>query len=217
MKQAKIIGPLHEDLLRRRADIRAVERSLAAVTARIGVATPDLFPRVTFNGRAAFEVGQLSRLTGAGSDSYSFGPAITWAALALGRVRARLKAAQARADGSLAFYEKTVLTALEETERALLEFGKDQIRRDYLAAAARAAEEAVTLATQRYDSGVADFLAVLDAQRTQLATQQQLAQGQTRTALALIAVYKALGGGWEIEARPAPAALANPSAKQGSN
>ena len=206
-----------EDLLRRRSDIRAAERSLAAATARIGVATADLFPRVTFNGRAAFEAGQISRLTGAGSDSYSFGPAITWAALDLGRVRARLHAAQARADGSLAFYEKTVLTALEETERALVEFGKDQTRRDYLAAAAHAAEEAVTLATQRYDSGVTDFLAVLDAQRTQLATQQQLAQGQTRTALALIAVYKALGGGWEIEARPAPAALANPSAKQGSN
>jgi multidrug efflux pump len=205
------------ELLRRRPDIRAAERALAAATARIGVATADLFPRVAFNGRLALEAGEFSALGKAGSDTYSFGPGITWAALDLGRVRARIKAAHARADAELAFYEKTVLTALEETENALVEFGRAQARRDYLEASARAAQEAVTLANDRYRSGIADFLPVLDAQRTQLSIQQQLAQSQTLTATALVAVYKALGGGWESEARPPSAATPAAAPKPGGS
>jgi outer membrane protein, multidrug efflux system len=195
-----------EQLLRRRPDIRAAERSLAAATARIGVETADLFPHITFNGRVAVESSQLSGLFEPGSETYSFGPRISWAALDLGRVRARIKAANARADAELAFYEKTVLIALEETENALVELGRSQARRDYLRAAARSAEEAVTLANDRYRSGITDFLQVLDTQRTQLSIQEQLALSETRTATALVAVYKALAGGWEIETPPAPTA-----------
>jgi multidrug efflux pump len=187
------------DLLRRRPDIRSAERSLAAATARIGVQTADLFPRVTFNGRLALESSQISGLTKGGADTYSFGPSITWAALDLGRVRARIKAADARTEAELASYERTVLTALEETESALVEFGHAQARRDYLIIAAKSAEEAVTLATQRYTGGITDFLQVLDAQRTQLLVEEQLALSETRAATTLIAVYKALGGGWEVE------------------
>ncbi|HWV99555.1 MAG TPA: multidrug efflux RND transporter permease subunit [Candidatus Acidoferrum sp.] len=186
-----------EDLLRRRPDIRAAERSLAAATARIGVATADLFPRVTFNGNLGVSANEVSRLFKAGADTYSFGPRISWAALDLGRVRARIKAADARTEAELASYEKTVLTALEETEGALVEFSRVQVRRDYLAASAKSAADAVALATQRYHSGIDDFLVVLDAQRTLLSIQEQLAQSETRTATALVAVYKALGGGWE--------------------
>jgi multidrug efflux pump len=185
------------DLLRRRPDIRSAERGLAAATARIGVATADLFPRVTFNGHLGLQAGEVSGLAKAGADNYSFGPRLTWAALDLGRVRARLVAAHARADAELAFYEKTVLTALEETENALVEYGRALARRDHLAASAQAAQEAVKLATERYQSGIAEFLTVLDAQRTQLAIEEQLAQTETATATALVAVYKALGGGWE--------------------
>jgi multidrug efflux pump len=188
-----------EQLLRRRPDIRAAENSLAAAVARIGVATADLFPRVTFNGQLGLQAGTLSRLAQNGADTYSFGPRLTWAALDLGRVRARLKAAHARADAELAYYEKTVLNALEETENALVDFGRSQARRDDLMQSSVAAQEAVRLANQRFQSGVADFLAVLDAQRTQLAVQDQLAQSQTRAATSLVAVYKALGVGWEIE------------------
>jgi multidrug efflux pump len=192
-----------EDLLRRRPDIRAAERALASASALIGFETADLFPRVTFNGNLALESSTLSGLGKAGSDTYSFGPRISWAALDLGRVHARIKAAGARGEAQLAAYEKTVLTALEETEGALVEFGRAQARRDYLRASAQAAEEAVALANQRYKSGIADFLTVLDAQRTQLAIEDQLAQSETGTATALVAVYKALGGGWEIEKQPA--------------
>jgi len=197
------------DLLRRRPDIRAAERQLAAATARIGMETADLFPRVTFVGNIGWSARQVSGLGKAGTDTYSFGPNLTWAALDLGRVRGRIKAARAQTEAQLAIYEKTVLTALEETENALVDFGREELRRDFLRESDHSATEAMGLARQRYEAGVADFLSVLDAERTQLEVQAQLAQSETRTATTLIAVYKALGGGWEIAANdqfsPVPA------------
>ena len=191
------------ELLRRRPDIRSAESTLAAATARIGVETADLFPRVTFNGSIGAQASQISDLFQPGAQTYSFGPNITWAALDLGHVKARIKAANARADAQLAAYERTVLTALEETENALVDFGREQARRDYLRASERSATQALALARQRYEGGIDDFLPVLDAQRSQLAIQAQLANSETRTATSLVAVYKALGGGWEIEQPPA--------------
>jgi len=188
------------ELLRRRPDIRAAERALAAATARIGVQTADLFPRVTFVGNLGWSARQFSSLGNGGTDTYGFGPNITWAALDLGRVRGRVKAARAETEAQLAIYEKTVLTALEETENALVDFGREQTRRDFLRESERSATEAMGLARQRYDGGVADFLSVLDAERAQLDIQAQLAQSETRAATTLIAVYKALGGGWETAA-----------------
>ena len=149
----------------------------------------------------ACKPAQFTGLFGGGADNYSFGPSITWAALDLGRVRARIKAAHAEADAQLAAYEKTVLTALEETENALVDFGREQVRRDSLKSSALAADDAVLLANRRYESGIEDFLTVLDAQRTQLAIQDQLAQSQTRAATNLVAIYKSLGGGWEKQAQ----------------
>jgi NodT family efflux transporter outer membrane factor (OMF) lipoprotein len=186
-------------LLRRRPDIRAAEGALAAATARIGVQTASLFPRVFFNGSVGFDANTISRIGEPGTDAYSFGPQITWAALDLGHVLARIHAARANADAQLAAYEKTVLTALEETENALVDFGREQIRRDYLRESAHSAVMATTLARQRYTGGVSDFLPVLDAERSQLEIEAQLAQSETRTATSLVAIYKALGGGWESE------------------
>jgi multidrug efflux system outer membrane protein len=182
-------------LLRRRPDIRAAERSLAAATARIGVATADLFPRVTFVGSVGFQADTFAGLGKSGADNWSFGPRITWAALDLGRVQARIKAADARTEASLAFYERTVLTALEETEGALVDFAQEQSRQQFLATSAQASQNAANLAHQRYEGGVTDFLSVLDAERTLLEAQDRLADSQTRTATAYVAVYKALGGG----------------------
>jgi len=195
-------------LLRRRPDIRSAESSLAAATARIGVETSDLFPRVYFNGALGVSANEFSRLFDYGADNYSFGPAITWTALDLGHVLARIKAANARAEAQLATYEKTVLNALEETENALVDFGNEQRRRDHLRVSDRSATQATALARQRYEGGVADFLPVLDAQRTQLAIQAQLAASETRTATSLVAIYKALGGGWQIEQPPTRTASA---------
>ena len=184
-----------EMLLRRRPDIRSAERSLAAATARIGVATADLFPRVTFIGSVGLQADTFAGLGNSGAGSWNFGPRITWAAFDLGRVQARIKAADARTEASLAFYERTVLIALEETEGALLDFGHEQARRQFLQASAQASQQAADLARQRYDAGATDFLSVLDAERTLLEAQDRLAASETRTVTALVAVYKALGGG----------------------
>ena len=184
-------------LLRRRPDIRAAERNLAAATSRIGVAVADLFPRVTFNGSIGLEASSLSGLGKPGSDNRSFGPSITWAALDYGHVRSRITAARAEADAQLAQYEETVLTSLEETENALVDYGRARARRDYLAESVKASQAAARLSRSRYDNGATDFLTVLDAERVLLQAQDQLAQTRTQTATALVAVYKALGGGWE--------------------
>jgi multidrug efflux system outer membrane protein len=187
-----------EDLLRRRPDIRVTERNLAAATANVGVATADLFPRVTLAGSVALQATSLSGLGGSGSDAFAVGPGIFWAAFDLGRVRARIRAADARTEAALAQYERRVLLALEETENALVDFSRQQARRDSLRASAQASEKAQNLARLRYQFGVADFLTVLDAERTLLEAQDRLADSETLTATALIAVYKALGGGWEF-------------------
>jgi multidrug efflux system outer membrane protein len=192
-----------EALLRRRPDVRAAERALAAATARIGIATADMFPRVTFNGRIGLEAKTISGLGQAGADTWSFGPHISWAALDLGHVRARIQAADARAEAALAAYERTVLTTLEETENALVDFGREQSRRDFLRESEQASETAATLARQRYENGATDFLTVLDAERVLLEAQDQLAISQTRSATALVTVYKSLGGGWENETNSA--------------
>ncbi|MBS0420432.1 MAG: efflux transporter outer membrane subunit [Proteobacteria bacterium] len=186
-------------LLRRRPDIRVAERSLAASTARIGVAMGDLFPKVTFTGRVGYDAASFGGLGKSGSDTYSIGPAISWAALDLGRVTARIKIARAQTDADLAAYESSVLGALEETEGALVTYGRAQTRRDLLAEAAVASERAANLARQRFQGGLTDFVNVLEAERDALAVQDSLAQSHTQTATALVAVYKALGGGWVDE------------------
>ncbi|CAI8744528.1 outer membrane protein, multidrug efflux system [Methylocaldum szegediense] len=202
------------ELLRRRPDIRVAERNLAAATARIGVATADLFPRVTFNGTIALESRTLSGLGASGTEAFSVGPRISWAFLDLGRVLARIKAADASAEARLANYEQTVLTALEETENALVNYNRERTRLALLMSAAAASEHAHQLAHLRFEDGIEDFLTVLDAERRLLQDQEQLAQSETATATALIAVYKALGGGWEVYAPDENAVASVPASTQ---
>jgi multidrug efflux system outer membrane protein len=185
-----------ETLLRRRPDIREAEGRLQAATARIGVAVADIFPRITFNGRVALEANSFSGLGRSGADAWSFGPRITWSALHFGHTTARIQAANAREEAALAAYEKTVLTALEETENALVNYGREQARRDYLKESVTASETAARLARERFQNGAADFLTVLDADRVLLTARDELAASETRVATRLVAVYKALGGGW---------------------
>jgi multidrug efflux system outer membrane protein len=185
------------DLLRRRPDIRASERALAADTARIGIAVADLFPRVTFTGSVGYAAGSASGLGDSGSGTRLIAPGISWAAFDLGRVRAQIAGARARADGSLARYEQTVLRALEETEDALVTHARSRERLEHVSASAQASGTAARLARTRYDGGISDFLTVLDTERTLLEAEDRLAQSRADTATSLIAVYKALGGGWE--------------------
>lgn len=191
------------ELLRRRPDIRAAERQLASATASIGVTTADLFPRVSFNGTFALEAQSFTGLGASGSGAYSFGPRITWAALNLGQVYARIRAADATAEASLAQYEQTVLGALEETENALVNYNRVRERQVLLTSAAAESLEAYRLAHLRFDDGVENFLTVLDTEKRLLEDQRDLAQSQTATATTLVALYKALGGGWEEFGIPA--------------
>jgi multidrug efflux system outer membrane protein len=184
-------------LLRRRPDIRVAERDLAASTAQIGVAVGDLFPKVTFNGSFGYAAGSPGALGAAGTREYLIGPSISWAAFDLGRVRARIDQAHARNDQALALYEQTVLRALEETENALVAHARARDRLAEVEHEAQASETASHIARARYEGGMVGFLEVLDAERTQLTAEDQLAQSRTETATSLIAVYKALGGGWQ--------------------
>ena len=185
-----------ELLLRRRPDIRVAERNLAASTAEIGVAVGDLFPRITFLGHWGYDAVNSSALGNAGSETFSFGPSISWAAFDLGRVKQKIAQREAAADGALAKYEQTVLQALEETDASLTAYSKAIVKQQHLQTSANASLEAAKLARARYENGVADFLQVLDAERTALAAEDQLARSETQTATALLATYKALGGGF---------------------
>ncbi len=185
-----------EQLLRRRPDVRAAERRLAGATARVGVAVGDLFPKVTLTGEVGYFAPTFGEFGTGGARFFSFGPSISWAAFDLGRVRARIGSAKALTDAALAAYESAVLGALEDTEGALISYGRSQTRRDALQVAAAASDKAAELAQKRFEGGLIDFLEVLDAERTALSAELLLSQSRTDSATSLIAVYKALGAGW---------------------
>jgi multidrug efflux system outer membrane protein len=183
-------------LLRRRPDIRAAELRLAAATAGIGVAEGDLFPKVTFSGSISFQADSFHGLGSSGSDAYRILPSISWPAFNLGRVFASIDQAEAIRDGSLAQYEQTVLVALEDTESALAQFSASRKRRDLLSDSVTNSNRAVQIARTQYENGLVDLLPVLDAQRVALTSQLELAQSQTELVTSLVALFKALGGGW---------------------
>jgi multidrug efflux system outer membrane protein len=189
-----------EQLLRRRPDIRVAERRLAGATARIGVATGDLFPKVTLVGSIGYLAPTFGEFGQRDAEFFSAGPSVTWAAFDLGRVRARIGSAKAQTDAALANYQSAVLNALEDTEGALISYGRSQLHRDALQLAAAASDKASDLARRRFQGGLIDFLEVLDAERTALSADLLLSQSRTDSATSLVAVYKALGAGWDLDA-----------------
>lgn len=194
--KAIAVGDLSE-LLRRRPDVRAAERELAAATARLGVATADLFPRVSVTGFVGFLSGDVGRIFSTGSDdarAWSVAPTVRWAAFDLGSVRARLRASEALTDAATASYEKTVLNALEDTENRFVAYASQQARLKILSEQASASRRAADLAAIQYREGVIDFLVLLDAQRTQLEAEDAVAQAEAAVNVSVTAIYKALGG-----------------------
>ena len=192
------------ELLRQRADVRVAERRLAAATARVGVATADLFPRLSLTGFVGFLGGDASGLVNGDNKAWSLTPSLSWAAFDFGSVRARLKASKAEAEGVAAQYEQAVLLALEDTENALTRYAKQQARLAIVADQAQAARRAEVLAQIRYREGSEDFLTLLDAQRTQLSADDALAAAEAEVNVSVVAVYKALGG-WGQAAQPSVA------------
>lgn len=187
-------------LLERRPDIRVAERQLAAATAAIGVARADLYPRISLVGLLGFTSTRAADLFESAGRNTKLGASLSWSALDFGRVRNRIGASEARAQAALVQWEQTVQLALEETEGALSSYTRSVQQSARLENAARESAEAARLARVRYEAGAADLLTVLDAERTALAARDALVQSQQGSLAALVAVYRALGGGWTLPA-----------------
>ena len=190
---------LPSDLLRRRPDVRRAERQLAADTAVIGVATAELFPKFSLLGTGGLQSLSAGNFFGAASKYWSAGPTMRWRIFDLGHVRSQIQAAQAHAEQTLAAYEKTVLIALQNVEDELVACGNEQVKQHALANAVAANRRALELANELYIKGLGNFLNVLDAERSLYQAEDQLADSQRAATENLVALYKALGGGWEIE------------------
>jgi multidrug efflux pump len=181
-------------LLRRRPDVRAAERRLASSVAREGIAAAELFPRVSISGFLGLIAGRGNLFGRADSRAWAVTPALSWAGTDLGSVRARLRGAEAATREMLAGYERTVLRAIEETENSLVGYREQQARLVNLMEQARESTRAASLARVRYKEGIADFLSLLDAERTQLEAEDAVARAEAGVFTSAVAVYKALGG-----------------------
>jgi NodT family efflux transporter outer membrane factor (OMF) lipoprotein len=190
---------LPSELLLRRPDVRRAERQLAAATARIGEAKADYFPRFSLTGAVGLASDDLDQLLDAHSRTASVGAGVRWRVLDFGRIEGNVEIRTAQEEQAAAAYESTVLASLREVEDALVNLANERTRHVSLAQAEHAAGRAVDLANQLWSAGRTDFLSVLDAQRNLFLAQDALVQSERRTALDLVALYKALGGGWESE------------------
>jgi multidrug efflux system outer membrane protein len=193
LAQALAIGEPN-DLLRRRPDVRVAERELAAATAVEGIAAAELYPRITLSGFLGFVAGRGNLFGKSESAAWAVTPALSWAAFDLGSARARLRGAEAGTREVLARFDQTVLSALEETENALVSFREDQERLVKLVDQARESARAASIARVRYREGAVDFLALLDAERTELQAEDAVAQAEAAVFTSVVKLYKALGG-----------------------
>ena len=185
------------EILSRRPDIRRAERELAAQTAQIGIATADLYPRFRLSGTIGLESLKLTDFFKSLSRFWNWGPAVSWNVFDAGAIRGNIAVQSALQEQSLINYEKAVLSAYEEVENALTTYAEEQFRRERLLEAADAAQQAQDLAQDQYKVGLVDFITVLEAQRSLLSLQDQLAVSDGAVTSDLVQLYKALGGGWE--------------------
>jgi multidrug efflux system outer membrane protein len=183
-----------DSVIRGRPDVASAERQLAAERALVGAAKADYLPRFFVGGSAGFTATTFDSLGEHGTFRYAVGPSVSWPALNLGRIKTRVDAAQARREEAEAQYSLTVLRAQQDVETSLSRYRTSRARVERIQDAASASERAAELARLRFTGGVADFLQVLDAERTQLDAEDQLAQGRTDEATAYAALFKALGG-----------------------
>ncbi|HVW75987.1 MAG TPA: efflux transporter outer membrane subunit [Alloacidobacterium sp.] len=195
------------DLVRRRPDIAAAEQRLHAATEQIGIATADLFPRLSFAGmfggygsRSGTPFDSISPISLAALD-------IDWSFLDVGRVRARLDATRADSSAQLAQYQQTVLLALEDVENSLVGYAHAQERTTQLERATQDSRQATQLARARFTNGATGLLDLLDAQREQLQAEESLAESRSSSGIAAVSLYKALAGGWPQQL-PSRAAVA---------
>jgi outer membrane protein TolC len=186
------------DLLKRRPDIQQAERQLAANTARIGVATAQLFPQVALVGSLGAQQGQSPGSSQVvGQHLWSFGPGAVWPILDFGTIDAQVDIADLEARASLANYRESILAAVREVDDAIDSFSAQQSRVQNLHGALAAGQRAVDLATARYNRGLTDYLNVVDAERQFYEIEQQDVTAQTAAGEQFVQLYRALGGGWQ--------------------
>ncbi len=190
------------DIIRRRPDLRAAERRLAAQTARIGVAAADLYPRFTLSGTFGFQATDFDHALDGRSVTYGLGPAVRWNIFDGLRNLNRITAQETVVHQAYVAYEQTLLLALENVEGSMVSYKREQDRYDALGRAVDAARQAAQLAEVRYDDGLTDFQSVLDVQRSLVTLENALSRSRGQVAINLVALYKALGGGWEPEYMP---------------
>lgn len=194
---------LRSELLRRRPDIRAAEYELAASTADIGVETANLFPKFFLTGSAGVQSRLFGEVFRAASGVWSFGSLVDWSIFQAATIKARMDVQRAEEEAALAQYEKTALEALADAETAFTRYGRELDTRARLAESVESQRQAVALAKQLFDAGESDYLAVLDAHRQLAANEDSLVVSETASITKLIALYTALGGGWEaFEPKP---------------
>lgn len=178
------------EVLRRRPDVRAAERQLAAETAQVGVATAELYPKFMLNG--SIGIDSLS-ISGA---AYKIGPEMSWRMFDGGRTRREIEIQNTVQEQALIAYEGTILEALEDVENSMTDFAQERVRLRWLRESSEAASQAAQLAASRYEAGASPFLEVLDAQRTSLSAEDTQAASEGQVVSNLIRLYKSLGGGW---------------------
>ncbi|MEO0650000.1 MAG: efflux transporter outer membrane subunit [Planctomycetota bacterium] len=185
------------EALRRRPDVRAAERNLAAETARIGVAESDLYPKLFLDGSVGVSAASASGLFSDPSNLFSVGPRVTWNVFDFGRTRSRIEAQEQVAEEALATYEQTILRAVEDVYGSVVDFAQEKLRQVQLEQALSSTEESRLLALDQYTAGLTDFVVVLDADRSLLGFEDDCAQSRAAVATNLVRLYKSLGGGWQ--------------------
>jgi NodT family efflux transporter outer membrane factor (OMF) lipoprotein len=192
---------LPSDLLRRRPDIRAAERNLAAASAEIGVATADLYPRFSLSAAPALVSTALATLLEWGSRNFSGGAAVDWPIFNAGRTRARIDVRTAQQEQALLSYRKTILSALKDVEDSLARIDNDRRELGELEGALKSASRAEEIARTRYSGGLVTYSDVLQAQSRRIGLEMRAVETRGAEARDTVALYKALGGGWTTTAR----------------
>jgi len=192
---------LPSQLLLRRPDIRAAERSLAAANAEVGVAVADLFPKFSLTGDFGVESSHSQNLFDYQSRFFDIGPNMSWPIFSGGQIQANIDVQNSLDRQALIAYRQTVLTALQQVDDALIAVAKEQDRRQELEDAVKANQRAVDLTLELYKNGLEDFLDVLTAQASLFSAQEALAVSDETVSMNLVALYKALGGGWDVPAK----------------
>ncbi len=193
----EVVVGVPADLLRRRPDVRQAERELAAQTARVGVATAELYPKLRLLGSVGLETISAASFFAGPAAAYQIGPQVSWNIFSAGRIRQNIKVEDEIQEQALIRYEANVLKAVKEVENALIDYAEEQVRRQSLLKSIKSAQEAAELARELYTAGLSDFLGVLEAERSLFTFQDRLAQSEGKVVSNLIRLYKALGGGWK--------------------